>query len=60
MTHKSSSEMSSATGTLASERTWMCLERAREILLLRMASAMGLPVLTTVSTVDRSSSSWSR
>ena len=60
MTHRSSSEMFSFTGTLASARTGMPLDRAREILLLRMASAMGLPVFTAVSTVARSVSKVSR
>ena len=38
----------------------MHFDLARDILLLRMASAMGFPVLTTVSTVFRSVSSSSK
>lgn len=44
----------------ASATTWMCLDWAREILELRMASVMGLPVLMTWSTLVRSWSSRSR
>ena len=60
MQHKSISEMGSFTGIWASATTGMCLALAREILELRMASVMGLPVLMTVSTVVKSSSSKSR
>ena len=60
MQHKSSSDIFSFTGMWASTWVGMFRERAREILLLRMASAMGLPVFTTVSTVFKSVSSSSR
>ena len=60
MQHRSSSLSRSFTGMWASARTWMPRDLAREILLLRMASVMGLPVFTTVSTVFRSVSSSSR
>ena len=60
MTHRSSSDIFSFTGMWASQWTVIPLDWAREILLLRMASAMGLPVLTTVSTVFKSVSSISR
>ena len=58
--HRSISDDFSFTGMQASATTWIFLDRAREILELRMASAMGLPVLMTVSTVVRSWSSRSR
>ena len=60
MQHKSSSDIFSFTGMWASTCVGMFRERAREILLLRMASAIGLPVFTTVSTVLRSVSNSSR
>ena len=60
MQHRSISESFSFTGMLASAMTRMPLAFAREILELRMASVMGLPVLITVSTVRSSASSSSR
>ena len=60
MQHKSSSGSRSLTGMCASATTCTCLERASEILELRMASVIGLPVLITISKVVKSSSSSSR
>ena len=60
ITHRSRSEMVSFTGMKAVARTGMRLDFARDILLFKMASAMGLPVFMTVSTVFRSVSRWSR
>ena len=60
MAHRSSSGISRVKGIWASARTGMSLDLAREILLFKMASVMGFPVLTTVSTVDRSASRASR
>ena len=58
--HRSISEDFSRTGIWASAVTAIPLALAREILELRIASAIGLPVLITVSTVVRSLSRRSR
>ena len=56
-TQRSRSEIDSLTGMRASARTGTPLERASEILLFKMASAMVLPVFTAGSTRLRSCSS---
>ena len=60
MQQRSISEERSRTGMCASATTRIPFAFASEILELRMASVMGLPVLMTVSTVCRSVSSRSR